>query len=124
MTTATDKETVERGRRHHFTGVVLSDKADKTRVILVESLYRHPRYDKTMRKRSKFYAHDEKNESKTGDTVEIMATRPLSKLKRWRLVRVIEKARVLEAAAAGEAAASTTSGATPASDSASSKQAA
>ena len=99
MTTATEKETIERGRRHHFTGVVLSDKADKTRVILVEWLYRHPRYDKTMRKRSKFYAHDEKNESKAGDLVEIMATRPLSKLKRWRLVRVIEKARVLETAA-------------------------
>ena len=100
MTTATEKETTERGRRHHFTGVVLSDKADKTRTVLVEWLYRHPRYDKTMRKRSKFYAHDEKNESHAGDTVEIMATRPLSKLKRWRLVRVVQKARTPETVAA------------------------
>lgn len=88
------KETAERGRRHQFKGVVVSDKADKTRVVMVEWLYRHPRYDKTLRKRSKFYVHDEKNESKAGDTIEIMATRPLSKLKRWRLVRVVEKARI------------------------------
>ena len=93
MTTAS-KETLDRGRRHQFKGVVVSDKADKTRVVMVEWLYRHPRYDKTLRKRSKFYVHDEKNESKAGDTIEIMATRPLSKLKRWRLVRVVEKARV------------------------------
>jgi small subunit ribosomal protein S17 len=93
MTTAS-KETLDRGRRHQFKGVVVSDKADKTRVVLVEWLYRHPRYDKTMRKRSKFYVHDENNESKAGDTIEIMATRPLSKLKRWRLVRIVEKARI------------------------------
>jgi len=93
MTTAS-KETLDRGRRHQFKGVVVSDKADKTRVVMVEWLYRHPRYDKTMRKRSKFYVHDENNESKAGDTIEIMATRPLSKLKRWRLVRIVEKARI------------------------------
>lgn len=94
MTTASPKETLERARRHQFTGVVLSDKADKTRVVLVEWLYRHPRYDKTLRKRSKFYVHDEKNESHAGDRVEIMGTRPMSKLKRWRLVRIVEKARL------------------------------
>lgn len=97
MTTAS-KETLDRGRRHQFKGVVVSDKADKTRVVMVEWLYRHPRYDKTMRKRSKFYVHDENNESKAGDTIEIMATRPLSKLKRWRLVRIVEKARVSQMA--------------------------
>lgn len=99
MTTASKEETVERGRRHQFKGVVVSDKADKTRVVMVEWLYRHPRYDKTMRKRSKFYVHDENNESKAGDTIEIMATRPLSKLKRWRLVRIVEKARLPKTAA-------------------------
>lgn len=94
MTTASAKETPARATRHNLTGVVLSDKADKTRVVLVEWLDRHPRYDKTVRKRSKFYAHDEKNESHTGDKVEIMGTRPLSKLKRWRVVRIVEKARI------------------------------
>ena len=107
MTTAS-KETVERGRRHQFKGVVQSDKADKTRVVMVEWTYRHPRYDKTLRKRSKFYVHDENNESKAGDLIEIMATRPLSKLKRWRLVRIVEKARIpqmsVEPAATKEAA--------------------
>lgn len=107
MTTASKEVTVERGRRHQFKGVVQSDKADKTRVVMVEWTYRHPKYDKTLRKRSKFYIHDEKNESKAGDTIEFMATRPLSKLKRWRLVRIVEKARipqVSEAAATKEAA--------------------
>lgn len=99
MTTASNEVAVERGRRHQFKGVVVSDKADKTRVVLVEWLYRHPRYDKTLRKRSKFYVHDEKNESHAGDTIEIMATRPLSKLKRWRLVRIVEKARLPKVAA-------------------------
>lgn len=94
MTTVSDKENEERARRHRFTGVVLSDKADKTRVVQVEWTYRHPRYDKTLRKRSKFYVHDEKNEAHSGDRVEIAGTRPLSKLKRWRLVRIVEKARI------------------------------
>ena len=94
MTIAAEKETADRARRHRFTGVVLSDKADKTRVVQVEWLYRHPRYDKTLRKRSKFYIHDEKNEAHAGDRVEIAGTRPLSKLKRWRLVRIVEKARI------------------------------
>ena len=108
MTTTASKEILDRGRRHQFTGVVVSDKADKTRVVTVEWTYRHPKYDKTMRKRSKFYVHDEKNESHAGDTIEIMATRPLSKLKRWRLVRIVEKARIpqmpAEAAVTKEAA--------------------
>ncbi|TPW21947.1 MAG: small subunit ribosomal protein S17 [Elusimicrobia bacterium] len=99
MTTASKETAVERGRRHQFKGVVQSDKADKTRVVMVEWTYRHPKYDKTLRKRSKFYIHDEKNESHAGDTIEFMATRPLSKLKRWRLVRIVEKARLPKTAA-------------------------
>ena len=91
MTAVSEKE-VERNKRHSFTGVVVSDRADKTRVISVERQMRHPKYEKIVRKRSKFYVHDEKNQSKMGDLIEVMATRPMSKLKRWRLVRVVKAA--------------------------------
>jgi small subunit ribosomal protein S17 len=64
---------------------------DKTIVVLVERLVRHPKYQKVMKKSSKFYAHDEKNECQIGDKVRIMETRPLSKLKRWRLMEILEK---------------------------------
>ena len=84
----------ERGRRHVFTGVVVSDKANKTRVVTVGRQQKHRKYEKIVHRRSKYYVHDEKNESKTGDTVKIMATRPLSKLKRWRLIKVVKSARV------------------------------
>lgn len=73
-------------------GVVVSDKMDKTRVVMVETLTRHPRYLKTIRKRKKFYAHDESNISKSGDTVIIRQCRPLSKLKRWKIIEVVKKA--------------------------------
>jgi small subunit ribosomal protein S17 len=79
-----------RGRRHLIRGVVVSDKMDKTRVVDVERRVRHSFYEKVMTKHSKFYVHDEGNESHTGDMVEIMSARPLSRLKRWRLVRVIK----------------------------------
>ena len=69
-------------------GVVVSDKQDKTRVVAVSRKAQDPLYKKVVKTTSKFYAHDEKNESKVGDTVEIMETRPLSKLKRWRLVSI------------------------------------
>ena len=92
MPTAIEKETPERGRRHLFHGTVVSDKADKTRVVMVERVVRHALYEKIQRKRSKFYVHDERNESHVGDFVEIAGTRPLSKLKRWRLVRVVKSA--------------------------------
>ena len=82
----------DRASRKTFEGLVVSEKMNKTRVVTVERLFRHPFYEKVMRKSSKFYVHDEANESHEGDRVEIMSTRPLSKLKRWRLVRVIKAA--------------------------------
>lgn len=83
-----------RGKRKVFVGVVVSDKMDKTVVVAVDRLARHPLYKKVVRRTSKFYAHDEHNECRVGDIVEIMETRPLSKLKRWRVVRIIQKAKV------------------------------
>ena len=66
---------------------------DKTVVVSVESTARHPLYAKTIRRRRKFYAHDEKNDCRVGDLVRIAEARPMSKLKRWRVVDVVEKAR-------------------------------
>jgi len=80
-----------RSARKDKVGVVVSDKMDKTRVVKVSWHSTHPRYDKVMRRATRLYAHDEKNESHIGDRVEIMETRPLSKLKRWRIVRIVEK---------------------------------
>ena len=74
-------------------GQVLSDKMDKTIVVAVEDSYQHPLYKKTMKRTYKLKAHDENNECGIGDTVEVMENRPLSKDKRWRLVRIIEKAK-------------------------------
>ena len=74
-------------------GTVVSDKMDKTMVVAVEDSYQHPLYKKTMKRTYKLKAHDENNECGIGDTVEVMETRPLSKDKRWRLVRIIEKAK-------------------------------
>jgi len=70
-------------------GIVVSDKMNKTRVVKVERLMRHPTYRKTIKKFTKFKIHDEKNTSKTGDKVRIIETRPLSKDKRWRLLEVL-----------------------------------
>ena len=72
-------------------GVVVSDKMDKTRVVVVSWSTTHPRYHKVMRRSSRFHAHDEKNESHTGDRVQIVETRPMSKLKRWRVAQILEK---------------------------------
>ncbi len=85
---------MERNARKVRTGRVVSDKMDKTRVILVEGLMKHPLYEKTIKRTKKFKAHDENNESKEGDLVRIMETRPLSKDKRWRIVEVIEKTKL------------------------------
>ena len=74
-------------------GTVVSDKMDKTIVVAVEDSYQHPLYKKTMKRTYKLKAHDENNECGIGDTVEVMETRPLSKDKRWRLVRIIEQAK-------------------------------
>jgi small subunit ribosomal protein S17 len=81
-----------RGRRRTAVGVVTSDKMKKTRRVEIPRLEKHPRYGKYIKRRTICYVHDEQNESHAGDTVEIMEARPMSKLKRWRLVRVVKKA--------------------------------
>jgi small subunit ribosomal protein S17 len=80
----------ERGKRKELIGVVVSDKMDKTIVVRVERLVRHPLYKKVIRKHKKYKAHDEHNIAKVGDKVRIMETRPLSKEKRWRLVEILK----------------------------------
>jgi len=82
-----------RGNRKVKIGRVLSDKMNKSRVVIAERYVRYPLYGKFIKKTSKFMAHDENNESHVGDTVMIMETRPLSRKKRWRLVEIIEKAK-------------------------------
>ena len=82
----------ERNQRRTLVGVVSRDKMAKTRRVDVERLVKHPRYGKYIKRRTVCYAHDEKNESHLGDMVEIMESRPLSKTKHWRLVRVVKKA--------------------------------
>src|SRR5438270_3615957 len=81
----------ERGNRRVEVGVVTSDKMIKTRRVEIPRLVKHARYGKYIKRRTICHVHDEKNESHTGDTVEIMETRPLSKLKNWRLVRVVTR---------------------------------
>ncbi|TAN62158.1 30S ribosomal protein S17 [bacterium] len=83
---------MDKTRRKTRTGVVVSDKMQKTIVVKVERSTRHPLYKKTIRRYKKFKAHDESSSAKTGDTVKIMETRPLSKEKRWRLLEVLKKA--------------------------------
>jgi small subunit ribosomal protein S17 len=82
-----------RGRRKVRSGKVVSDKMEKTIVVAIESKVRHPLYGKIMRRTTKFKAHDENNECGIGDTVELMETRPLSKDKRWRVSKIVEKAK-------------------------------
>lgn len=85
---------MERARRKMLTGRVVSDKMDKTRVISVMRITKHPLYGKIVRKTKKYKFHDENNQSQTGDMVKIMETRPLSKDKRWRLAEVVEKSKL------------------------------
>ena len=85
--------TQERGRRKTRTGVVVSDGMDKTVVVRIDRSFRHPLYDKTVRRSKKLAAHDESNEAHVGDRVRVVETRPLSKSKRWRLVEIVEKAK-------------------------------
>ena len=80
----------ERGKRKVKIGVVVSNKMQKTITVSVEKLVQHPKYKKYVHQVSKFKAHDEKNEAKIGDRVEIMETRPLSKNKTWRLLKILE----------------------------------
>lgn len=82
----------ERNHRKVRQGVVVSDKMDKTVVVSVERYFKHPLYGKRIKRTRKFKAHDENNSCRQGDIVEIMETRPLSKEKRWRVVRIVKKA--------------------------------
>ena len=87
----TQQTAVERGNRKERVGEVLSNKMSKTIVVRVERRFPHPRFKKVITRYKKLYAHDEKSEAKPGDRVRIEETRPLSKLKRWRLVQVVER---------------------------------
>lgn len=80
----------QRGQRKEKSGVVLSDKMDKTVVVNVETTFRHPRYQKVITRGKKYYAHDESNTLKVGDQVIIKECRPFSKLKRWLVVKKLE----------------------------------
>ena len=84
---------MERNKRKSITGTVVSDKMDKTIVVEVNTFVTHPLYKKQIKNTTKFKAHDENNECKTGDKVVIMETKPLSKQKRWRLVEILERAK-------------------------------
>ena len=86
-------KTLERNLRKSRVGLVVSDKMDKTVTVAIRELVKHPLYGKVMKRTVKVHAHDENNECGVGDTVEIMETRPLSKTKRWRLVKIVEKAK-------------------------------
>lgn len=86
-------EATVRNSRKTRVGMVVSDKMQKTVVVSIERRVPHPVYGKMVRRTKKLKAHDEQNEAKTGDTVRIMETRPLSKDKRWRVVEIIERAR-------------------------------
>ena len=90
-----DQATIE-SKKREMVGEVVSDKMDKTIVVEVARRVRHPRYQKVMTLYKKFYAHDEKSEAGVGDKVRIVESRPLSKLKRWRLAGVLEKATKIE----------------------------
>ena len=85
--------TEARSARKVLQGVVVSDKMDKTIVVLVEDRVKHPLYGKVMTKSSRLKAHDESNEAGIGDRVRVMETRPLSAQKRWRLVEILERAK-------------------------------
>ncbi len=80
-----------RNLRKERIGIVVSNKMDKTAIVAVQQKKKHPKYGKFVKKTTKFYAHDEKNNCSIGDLVQIQETRPLSKTKRWRFVKIIEK---------------------------------
>jgi small subunit ribosomal protein S17 len=84
---------MERNLRKERIGIVTSNKMEKSVVVMVETKIMHPKYGKFVKYSKKFMAHDEKEECGIGDTVKIMETRPISKLKRWRLVEIVEKAK-------------------------------
>ena len=83
----------ERNKRKSRTGVVVSDKREKTVTVAIKQSFPHPKYGKIVRKTKKLYAHDESFDAKVGDTVRVMETKPISKMKRWRITEVIERAK-------------------------------
>ena len=89
------EKSAERGSRNVEEGIVLSDVRQKTITVEIRRLVKHPRYGKYIYRSTHLHAHDEKNEAKKGDRVEVVETRPISKQKRWRLVKVVERAAVL-----------------------------
>lgn len=89
----TEQGTAARNARKVRIGVVVSDKMAKTVVVRLERRFAHPRYGKMVTRSTKVKAHDEQNDAKTGDTVRIMETRPLSRDKRWRVVEIVDRAR-------------------------------
>lgn len=93
MSQIENQQKKERGARKRRVGIVVSDKMDKTAVVAVTDSVRHPLYKKIVRRTRRYYAHDEANAANVGDRVVIFETRPLSKLKRWRIAEIIEKAR-------------------------------
>ena len=88
-----EQVSTERSRRKVRTGVVVSDKMDRTVLVRIDRSFRHPLYAKTVKRSSKLAAHDEQNEAHVGDTVRVMETRPISKSKRWRVVEIVERAK-------------------------------
>ena len=86
-------QVTERGRRKVRTGVVVSERMDKTVLVRIDRKVRHPLYRKTVARSNKLAAHDENNDSHVGDTVRVIETRPLSKTKRWRVVEVVQRAK-------------------------------
>jgi len=86
-------ETTERNARKERRGVVVSDTQDKTIIVTVERRTTHPLYGKTVKRNKRYHVHDENNEAGVGDTVLIAETRPMSKLKRWRLASIVERAK-------------------------------
>jgi small subunit ribosomal protein S17 len=82
-----------RARRKVRTGIVVSDRMDKTVLVRIEQVMRHPTYGKTSRRSSKLAAHDEANEAHVGDTVRVMETRPMSRTKRWRVIEIVGRAK-------------------------------
>jgi small subunit ribosomal protein S17 len=93
MAEMTNEQATERNARKSRTGLVVSDKMDKTVVVAIERRVPHPIYGKMITRTKRLKAHDEENSAKVGDTVRIVETRPLSKDKRWRLVEIIDRAR-------------------------------
>ncbi len=89
----TDQTNKTRGRQHVLTGTVVSDKMDKTVTVEVERTVMHRLYQRYLRRRKKYAAHDEQNECRVGDRVVIVASRPLSKRKRWRVREIVERAK-------------------------------